>query len=177
MTDEVVHGVRSIQKNENGVVAEVAGTCLPNGTIRFLATLLDGDGKPTVNVVGGKNLDGQPIPGAASVRYRVNDTVRVGSIPSTEFRNTFAILTINGRAVIDARKAQDDTSATVSQALALAQVLGGGALALSGSDYDQVWGALIEFETNKGNLIVSIPVFHPAIQQLYQKCFANSGAE
>ena len=176
MTDSVIYRVDSTQQNENGAMADVTGTCMKNGSIQFTVTITDQDGKPTVNVIG-KNLDGQQINTAATVRYRINDKVRIGNIPITDFRNKFIVLNIK-RPTIGSNE-QSNVDPQVTQALALLQAFAylGATQGLAGVDSDQIWGAMIEFETNNGTLVVSIPVFHPAIQQLYQKCFANSGTE
>jgi hypothetical protein len=175
MTDEAIYSVNSIQRNEDGVVAGVTGTCLKDGTIQFLATITDDDGKPTIDVIA-RNLDGKPINGVATVRYRLNDNVQIGTLPDSQFNNRFVSLTINGPAAINKRKEQLSGDPRASQAVALLQAFAflGAAQGVIGVDFDLVWGAMIEFETNKGNLVVSIPVFHPAIQQLYEKCFTHS---
>ena len=173
MTDEAIYSVNSIQRNEDGVVAGVTGTCLKNGTIQFLTTITDDDGNPTIDVVA-RNLEGNPINGAATVRYRLNDNVQTGTLPSSQFNNRFVSLTINGPAVINSEKELSADQQQLGQALLAMLALTGALQAVGGVDFDLVWGAMIEFETNKGNLVVSIPVFHPAIQQLYKKCFTPS---
>jgi hypothetical protein len=175
MTDAAIYSVNSIQRNEDGVGAGVTGTCLKDGTIQFLATITDDDGKPTIDVIA-RNLEGKPINGFATVRYRLNDNVQTGTLPGSQFNNRFVSLTINGPAAINKRKEQYSANPQVGQAFALIQAFSflGAAQGVTGVDFDLVWGAMIEFETNKGNLVVSIPVFHPAIRQLYEKCFAHA---
>ena len=160
MTDEAIYSVNSIQRSEDEVVADVTGTCLKDGTIQFLATITDGDGKPTIDVIA-KNLEGEPINGAATVRYRLNDSVQTGTLPGSQFNNRFVSLTINGPTVINKRKKQDSANPQVGQAFALIQAFSflGATQGVVGVDFDLVWGAMIEFETNKGNLVVSISYF------------------
>jgi len=41
------------------------------------------------------------------------------------------------------------------------------------ANWDQVWGALVSFETSQGDLIVSIPARNGEIQKLFAFCFGG----
>jgi hypothetical protein len=143
MTDNILFQVESIQRNENGVIAEVKGICdSADGIITFFATITDEDGKPTISIV--RELDY-----LVAVRYRLNDDVKTVVLSTSDFNNRFKLIEILGPA-----------------ALEKVHVLAEERVA-----FNNIWGVLVEFKTDRGNLIVSMPVFHPEIRKLFNSCF------
>jgi hypothetical protein len=41
------------------------------------------------------------------------------------------------------------------------------------ANWDEVWGALISFDTSQGDLVVSIPARHSEIHKLFAFCFGR----
>ena len=90
MTDQIDVRVKSIQKNELGVIAEIDGKCLKPGVVEFSALVVDENGKPTL---GFPQYTGQAVVG----------TLRINSDPASQFRflneefhNNFVILVLTG---------------------------------------------------------------------------------
>jgi hypothetical protein len=151
MTDKPVAEVNSTQSNDTGVSGSLHGKCEDDGTITFIV-VVSADKGQTPDIIGSQD-------GSARVRYRLNDSLLKLFLASMDYNNRFKALVVAG----------PDVGALKMLGLMLSEKAKGVRLA----NWDQVWGALISFETSQGDLVVSIPARHSEIQKLFAFCFGG----
>ena len=151
MTDKPVAEVNSTQSNDSGVSGSVHAKCEDVGTISFTVVVSNDKGQPP-DIIRSQD-------GSAKVRYRLNDSLVKQNLPSMDYNNRYKALVVAGPKV------------GALQMLSL--MLGEKAKGVRLANWDQVWGALISFETSQGDLIVSIPARHSEIQKLFAFCFGG----
>ena len=151
LTDKPVAEVNSTQSNDNGVSGMVHGKCEDDGTITF-SVVVSNDKGQIPDIIRSQD-------GSAKVRYRLNDSLVKQLLPSMDYTNRYKALVVAG----------PDVGALKLLGLKLSEEAKGVRLA----NWDQVWGALISFETNQGDLVVSIPARHSEIQKLFAFCFGR----
>jgi hypothetical protein len=151
LTDKPVAEVNSTQSNDNGVSGMIHGKCEDDGTITF-SVVVSNDKGQTPDIIRSPD-------GSAKVRYRLNDSLVKQLLPSMDYNNRYKALVVAG----------PDVGALKLLGLKLSEEAKGVRLA----NWDQVWGALISFETNQGDLVVSIPARHSEIQKLFAFCFGG----
>ncbi|MGY3690544.1 hypothetical protein ACVIGA_000624 [Bradyrhizobium sp. USDA 3240] len=157
MTDKVDVVVRSVQKNNQGLVIEVVGSC-KNGEVGFSGLIVDDEGKATVRLVGRTSF-GNGLGSGVPALYRVNDKQPSNVlVPELEFVNKLQL-------VIFARAA--GKSETVETSARLVTALLGANIFVSPAE---TWRIMTELKTDRGSIIVKIPVFDPTIQALFQSC-------
>ena len=151
MTDKPVAEVNSTQSNDTGVSGSVHGKCEDDGTITFSVVVSNDKGQPP-DITRSQD-------GSAKVRYRLNNSLAKQLLPSMDYGNRYKALVVVGPRV----------GALERLGLMLSEEAKGFRLA----DWDQLWGALISFETSQGDLVVSIPARHTEIQKLFDFCFGG----
>lgn len=156
MTDRVDVKVRSVQKSEEGFIAEVEGSC-KDGVVSFSVLIVDDDGKPTVNLVG-RSAIGDVGRGVAALR-RVNDNNPNNVIlPELEFNN----------------KLQVASFPSLSRKMDAVEKLRMTVLVVSGAnifaDQADTWRVMADIKTTVGEIIVKVPIFDPNVQELFQTC-------
>jgi len=146
MTDNVDQSVRSVQRNENGVVADVKGFC-DSGQVEFSALIVDKEGKPTIElpIVSGAF--------ATSGLLRVNDEQPTQKVfrPEGNFRNELSIVRLS--------KSKDSTK---ESALLFVSSFNAGAA--------PVWRIYAQFETSSGSMLIKIPIYDGQIQRMVRSC-------
>lgn len=145
MTDKPNVTVRSIQKNENGAIAQIDGKCLDNNVIQFTSLFLDADAKPTVTIVGFYSDEYSKIyQGELRLNSEQSDKInfRMG-----RFRNEIIILNLDNLPIGATRESLFENRSTNS-----------------------TWRVLAKLETSSGEFLIKIPIFDPAIQQLVSSC-------
>jgi hypothetical protein len=158
MTDRTDVKVSSIQKSEEGFVADVEGYC-KNGDIAFSVLIVGGDGKPTVNLVGRAALGDGTIGRGVAALHRVNDNNPANVIlPELEFNNKLELADFPNLS----RKA-DGVEALRRTML----VVSGANIFLN---RDDTWRVMAELKTTQGAIIVKIPLLDSSIQELFQTC-------
>jgi len=151
MTDKPVAEANSTQSNDTGVSGSVHGKCEDDGTITF-TVIVSNDKGQTPDIIRSQD-------GSAKVRYRLNDSLVKQLLPSMDYNNRYKALVVAG----------PEVGALKMLSLKLSEEAKGVRLA----NWDQVWGALISFETNQGDLVVSVPARHSEIQKLFAFCFGG----
>ncbi|BBC01963.1 MULTISPECIES: hypothetical protein [Bradyrhizobium] len=158
MTDKVDIIVKSIQKNNQGLVVEVEGTC-KNGEVRFSGLVVGDDGKPNVNLVGRTAIGDGSIGFGVPALYRVNDRQPSNVIiPELEFINKLQL-------VVFANPSRKSETFEDSVRL-MGALLGANVFART----SETWRIMTELKTDRGNVIVKIPIFDANIQALFQSC-------
>ncbi len=151
MTDKPVAEANSTQSNDTGVSGSVHGKCEDDGTITF-TVIVSNDKGQTPDIIRSQD-------GSAKVRYRLNDSLVKQLLPSMDYNNRYKALVVAG----------PEVGALKMLSLKLSEEAKGVRLA----NWDQVWGALISFGTNQGDLVVSVPAKHSEIQKLFAFCFGG----
>ncbi len=126
MTDRPVAEVNSTQSNDTGVSGSVHGKCEDDGTITFSVVVSSDKGQPP-DITRSQD-------GSAKVRYRLNNSLAKQVLPSMDYGNRYKALVVAGPSV----------GALKRLGLMLSEEAKGFRLA----DWDQLWGALISFETS-----------------------------
>ena len=151
MTDKPVAEANSTQSNDTGVSGSVHGKCEDDGTITFTVVVSNDKGQPP-DIIRSQD-------GSAKVRYRLNDALVKQLLPSMDYNNRYKVLVVAG----------PEVGALKMLSLMLSEKAKGVRLA----NWDQVWGALISFETSQGDLVVSIPARQSEVQKLFAFCFGG----
>ncbi len=151
LTDKPVAEVDSTQSNDTGVIGSVQGKCQDDGTITFTVSVSNDKGQ-TPDIIRSQD-------GSAKVRYRLNNSLDKQLLPSMDYNNRYEALVVAGPKVGVLKRL----------GLMFSEKVKGVRLA----NWDQVWGVLISFETNQGDLVVSIPARNTEIQKLFAFCFGG----
>jgi hypothetical protein len=158
MTDKIDILVRSIQKNDQGLMVEIEGAC-KNGEVRFSGLVVDEEGKANVKLVGRIAVGDGSIGYGVPALYRVNDKQPSNVIiPELEFINKLQL-------VVFAKPG--GKSETVENNVRLMAALFGANVFANRSE---TWRIMAELKTDRGNFIVKIPVYDANIQALFQSC-------
>lgn len=158
MTDRTDVAVESVQQNEEGVVAEVRGSCR-NGEVSFSGLVVDTKGKPSISIPG-RTPFGNDTGSGVSVLYRVNDAEPYNTfVPELEFSNKFQL------AVFASPAGKSETVENTNRLLL--SMLGVVRIFLKAAD---TWRVMVELKTTAGPIIVKIPIFDGNIQELFQAC-------
>ena len=170
MTDRLDITVRSIQKNEEGAVTEIEGKCVDTGVVVFTALVVDDEGKPTVGFPG----SGQ---GTIAGTRRINSDAAAPAIfTSEQFSNKFDILVLvnNSEGSIQKNGEIQQVQKPDEVLKQLPKFMAAYKLAVTGPQpMDTTWRALVEFTSNKGDILIRIPLFEPNIRSLIASCKAT----
>ena len=159
MTGKVSGKAGSVQLNSSGAAASVEGVCDKQYDVRFTVLITDKNGNPSISI---SNRDRE---GNVRVRYKKNDTLTETILETEDYRNKFSTFFAVTEQRLDALK---------KDALFQIATLGGSIAIPHLGVQDQTLGVLVEFKTSAGDLIVSIPTTHSAIQKLYSSCSSGS---
>jgi hypothetical protein len=149
----------SMQTNGKGAFAHVEGSCEKMGIV-FNALIVDEGGKPSVTVAGQAALPGGAI--GVKTRYRVNDAEPLENIiQQLEYSNKFRVVVLH-------------TRLPANEAMAELMVLQSLAFGLSGSNIvrplEETWRVMTELTTSRGPILVKIPLYDDAVQEVIQTC-------
>jgi len=152
-TDKVDVTVESVQKNEDGAFASVEGVCR-NGTIVFLATLVD--------EAGAASLDfSDRVDGYRGIRttYRVNDEIPSQKlIPQYQYSNRFFIVAFSGYKQrvewldLGAHFGVDEF------------------LLLDSPPLDTTWRIIVEINAAQKPIIIQLPIYDDNVQEFIRAC-------
>ncbi len=159
MTGKVTGKAASLQLNSGGAAATVEGVCDKEADVLFTVLITDKNGAPAISIA---NRDGN---GNAKVRYKKNDDLTGTILETRDYRNKFITFVSSTEKRLDALK-KDFFLRMAS--------LGGVVDIPHLGVQDHTWGILVEFKTSAGDLVVSIPTTHSAIQKLYSTCSLES---
>lgn len=112
--------------------------------VSFDVLITDEKGQPTVNV----KLN--PYFPTAPVSFSVNGIIGTYYLSHLDYVNRFTVLDVF-----------DGGSTTFNAADPLRV------------DPRNIWGEKIQFDTDQGNIVVTIPIDDPSIQELFKACFGN----
>lgn len=165
MTDKPEYKVSSVQKNDEGAVAEIEVKCAQRGLVSFTALVVDPDGKPTVSFPN-YNASEQVLIG----KRRFNgDDPQAAIFVSDQFNNRFTILFLLGRQPSQAAQtdnARQGNAADGMQLFAKALQVG----IVGAQKADETWRVPAQIDTNRGSLILKIPTFDRSIRKLIEAC-------
>jgi tetratricopeptide (TPR) repeat protein len=161
MTGTLTTTATSRQYAEGNIVAEVTAQCDKINdapAVIFLTTLLptvEGSDLSVVNngesAAGPMGLDLREASGQTRrIRIRKNDTLTVTPVPMIGFTNAFISLIVKGARQKDLSMYPDIEVVRT-----------------------EAWGALLEFATNRGKIIVTIPITAPEIRHVIQSCLGD----
>ena len=163
MTDKPDYKASSVQKNDEGAVAEIEARCAERGIISFTALVVDQDGKPTISF---PNYN--PSEHVLIGKRRFNgDDPQAAALVSDQFNNRFSILFLLGQPA----QAQPDKGRQgnpVEQIQLLSKALQVGIVGAQKAD--ETWRVLVQIETSRGSLILKIPTFERSIRKLVETC-------
>lgn len=173
MTDRMEVRVKSIQKNSQGVIVELEGWCEAPGDVHFSALYVDEDGQPTVQFEGRANASG-----GAVARTRVNeDQARNVTLPSIGFFNKLLLgsfrFEVSESGKPEAKSNGSGFEANADFAKLIAAAFGAYSIIFA----DETWRYMAEVDTDRGSVLVKIPLFDEAIRKLFSSCSASTTSQ
>ena len=145
MTDRTDVWVKSVQKNDDGVIADVKGYCETNkelGDVTFSALIVDDQGQPSIELPQTPMLfGGSGTP--ASIRLNDNQPQTVVLLPRSNFRNELLVASL-------ARSPQLYTSQKIP--------------------LSDIWRIFVQFDTSRQPMLIRIPMYDDAIQKMINSC-------
>lgn len=167
LTDKVQTTATSVQANDTGAVAEVTGRCIEPGKLEFTALVIDRKGEPTVTIA---DVNTGEL-GGFIAQQRVNDApVRSIILTNASFENQISLAKVYFP--IDRIDAVKKAPAELQvfeefQSLLADSIYGSGILA-----GQTTWRILTDINTDKGRLLVKVPLYDPSVRQLALSCGA-----
>ena len=134
-----------------------------NASVRFSTLVTDLQGKPTIVI--------PQIRGEIGGQLRLNDNqARATSFKTTKFNNELILVDLPAAA------AWRSTMEKLLRGLPTDEIERVGRnsaeLALTGAVAETAWRVLAQFETGGGTLVITVPLFDPAVQELVKACAA-----